>query len=339
MMLRSSQLEGSMKTYAADIKENDNVDSLFLVKEKSSGVTKTGNTYLKLKLGDRSGEMEGRIWISVDLFAESFEKDDFVRIRGKAVSFLDHLQLSVATIERVGEGEILLSDFFPMTEKDIDEMFQSLIEISRQIKNLHLSQLLLLFWKDTSFCEQFQKAPASKGLHHTYLGGLLEHTLSVTQLALNNGRHYEGLNLDLLLTGSILHDMGKVDELTYNRSFDYSDEGKLLGHIILGLQRLEEKIRQLNPFPKDLATLLKHLLLSHHGQYIWGSPKRPMTLEAVMLHYLDDMDAKMNGILQFLKTQVSEKARWTGYHRVFEQVFYMPNAPEAEPFEKIDDSR
>jgi len=329
---------GPMKTYAVDIKENENVDSLFLVKEKSSGVTKNGNPYLRLRLGDRSGEMEGRIWTSVDLFAESFEKDDFVRIRGKAVSFQDHLQLNVVTIESVGEGEILLSDFFPMTEKDIDEMFRSLIEISQQVKNQHLSQLLCLFWDDNSFCERFKKAPASKGLHHTYLGGLLEHTLSVSDLALKNGRHYEGLNLDFLLTGSILHDIGKVDELSYNRSFDYSDEGKLLGHIILGLQRLEEKIQQLNPFPKDLATLLKHLLLSHHGQYIWGSPKRPMTLEAVMLHYLDDMDAKMNGIFQFLRTQVSEKARWSGYHRVFEQVFYMPNVIETEPFEKIEEN-
>jgi 3'-5' exoribonuclease len=327
-----------MKTYISDIKENDNVDSLFLVKEKSSGVTKTGNNYFKLKLGDRSGEMEGRIWTPADLFADSFEKDDIVRIKGKAVLFLDHLQLNVAAIERVGEEEILLPDFFPMTEKDIDSMFESLIEIGQQVRNQHLSQLLLLFWEDSSFCDRFKKAPASKGLHHTYLGGLLEHTLSVSQLALKNGRHYEGLNLDLLLTGSILHDMGKIDELSYNWSFDYSDEGKLLGHIILGLEGLEEKIRQLNTFPKDLATLLKHLLLSHHGQYIWGSPKRPMILEAVMLHYLDDMDAKMNGILQFLKTQVSEKARWTGYHRVFEQVFYMPNAPETEPLEKVEEN-
>lgn len=328
-----------MKTYVNEIKENDNVDSLFIVKEKSAGVTKTGNPYLKLKLGDRSGEMEGRIWTSVDLCAESFEKDDFVRVRGKAASFQDHLQLNITTIERVGEWEILLADFFPTTGKDIDKMFRSLTEISQQIRNQHLSQLLLLFWKDSSFCERFKKAPASKGLHHTYLGGLLEHTLSVSQLALENGHHYEGVNLDLLLTGSILHDIGKVDELSYNRSFDYSDEGKLLGHIILGLYHLEEKIRQLDTFPKDLATLLKHLLLSHHGQYIWGSPKRPMTLEAVMLHYLDDMDAKMNGIHQFLKTQVSEKARWTGYHRVFEQVFFMPNATESEPYEKIDENQ
>ncbi len=327
-----------MKTFISEIKENENVDSLFLVKEKSSGITKTGNTYLKLKLGDRSGEIEGRIWTSADLFADSFEKDDFARVRGKAVSFLDHLQLNVAAIERVGEEEILLSDFFPMTEKDIDKMFQSLIEIGQEVKNQHLSRLLVLFWEDSPFCDRFRKAPASKGLHHSYLGGLLEHTLSVSYLALKNGRHYEGLNLDLLLAGSILHDMGKVDELSYHRSFDYSNEGKLLGHIILGVQRVEDKIRQLNTFPKDLAILLKHLLLSHHGQYIWGSPKRPMTLEAVMLHYLDDMDAKMNGIFQFLKAQVSEKARWTGYHRVFEQFFYMPSAIEAEPFEKIEEN-
>jgi 3'-5' exoribonuclease len=171
-------------------------------------------------------------------------------------------------------------------------------------------------------------APASKWLHHTYLGGLLEHTLSLTQLVLKNVNHYSGLNVDLLITASILHDLGKIDELSYQRSFDYSDEGRLLGHIILGIERVEDKIRQLSDFPKDLSTLVKHLLLSHHGQYNWGSPKRPMTLEAVMLHYFDDMDAKINGIQQFLKSQVPEGSRWSAYHRTFEQFFYVPTFGE-----------
>ena len=313
-----------MKAYISEIKENDNIESLFLVKEKSSGITKTGNAYLKLKLVDRSGEIEGRIWTSVETFADSFEKDDFVHIVGKSVSFQEHLQLNITHIERVGEEEILFSDFFPTAEKDIDEMFHSLVEISQQIKNPHLNQLLQLFWEDESFIKLFKMAPASKWLHHNYLGGLLEHTLSLVQLVLKNVTHYSGLNLDLLLTASILHDLGKVDELSYHRSFDYSDEGRLLGHIILGIERLEDKIRQLPDFPKDLSTLLKHLLLSHHGQYIWGSPKRPMTLEAVMLHYLDDMDAKMNGIQQFIKKQVPDGSRWSTYHRIFEQYFYVP---------------
>jgi len=317
-----------MKIYVNEIKENENVDSLFLVKEKSSSVTKVGNPYLKLKLGDRSGEMEGRIWTTVEIFAESFGKDDFVHVKGKAVSFQEHLQLNITHIEKVGEEEILLSDFFPVAEKDIDDMFQSLTEISQQVKNQYLRELLHLFWEDEPFLERFKMAPASKWLHHTYLGGLLEHTLSLTQLVLKTASHYEGLNLDLLLTASILHDLGKVDELSYKRSFDYSDEGRLLGHIILGVERVEDKIRQLPHFPKNLSTLLKHLLLSHHGQYAWGSPKKPMTLEAVMLHYLDDMDAKMNGIRQFLKTQVPDGSEWSSYHRTFEQVFYVPNLLE-----------
>jgi 3'-5' exoribonuclease len=321
-----------MKALINEIKENDQIDSLFLVKDKSSGVTKTGNVYLKLKLTDRSGEMEGRVWTSAESFVESFEKDDFVHVKGKAVSFQEHLQLNITHIERVEENQILLSDFFPMAGRDIDEMLRSLIEISQQVKNPHLSQLLNLFWEDSNFVERFKMAPASKQLHHTYLGGLLEHTLSLTQLVLKNINHYSGLNVDLLITGSILHDLGKVDELSYHRSFDYSDEGKLLGHIILGIERVEDKIRQLPDFPKDLSTLVKHLLLSHHGQYHWGSPKRPMTLEAVMLHYFDDMDAKINGIQQFLKSQVPEGSRWSGYHRTFEQFFYVP------PFGKQPDS-
>ena len=326
-----------MKAFINEIKENDNIDSLFLVKEKYSGMTKTGNAYLKLKLADRSGEMEGRIWTSVEVFAESFEKDDFVHVIGKSVSFQEHLQLNINHIERVDEEKILYSDFFHTSEKNREEMFQSLVEISREIKNLHLNQLLQLFWEDPAFIERFKMAPASKWLHHNYLGGLLEHTLSLVQLVLKNATHYNGINLDLLLTASILHDVGKVDELSYHRSFDYSDEGRLIGHIILGIERVEDKIRQLPDFPKDLSTLLKHLLLSHHGQYIWGSPKKPMTLEAVMLHYFDDMDAKINGIQQFIKQRLPDGSRWSPYHRAFEQFFYMPNrSKKMELSENID---
>jgi 3'-5' exoribonuclease len=329
-----------MKTYINDIKENDHVESFFLVKEKSSGITKTGNTYLRLKLVDRSGEIEGRIWTSVENLAQSFEKDDFVYVTGKAVSFQEHLQLNIALIDRINEEEILFSDFFPMTEKNIDEMFQSLLEIGRQIKNPHLSQLLQLFWEEESFVKLFKIAPASKWLHHNYLGGLLEHTLSLADLVLKNVSHYSGLNLDLLLTGSILHDIGKVDELSYHRSLDYSDEGRLLGHIILGMERVEDKIRQLPDFPKDLSMLLRHLLLSHHGQYMWGSPKRPMTLEAVMLHFLDDMDAKITGVQQFIKKEVPEGSKWSAYHRVFEQNFYIPPlSDQMELSDKIEENK
>jgi 3'-5' exoribonuclease len=329
-----------MKTYINEIKENDNIESLFLVKEKSSGITKTGNAYLKLKLVDRTGEMEGRVWTSVETLAQSFEKDDVVHVMGKSVSFQEHLQMNITHIQKVGEEEIVFSDFFPMTERDVEEMFQSLIKISAQIKNLHLSQLLNLFWEDESFVKLFKTAPASKWLHHNYLGGLLEHTLSVVQLVIKNATHYNGVNLDILLAASILHDLGKVDELSFHRSFDYTDQGRLLGHIILGLERVEEKIRHLPDFPKDLSTLLKHLLLSHHGQYIWGSPKRPMTLEAVMLHYLDDMDAKMNGIQQFINKHAPEGSKWSTYHRIFEQYFYAPSFSEqTELTDNIDENK
>ncbi len=328
-----------MKTYINDIKENDHVESSFLVKEKSSGFTKTGSAYLKLKLADRSGDIEGRVWTSAEILEGSFEKDDFVRVTGKAVSFQEHLQLNITHIERLKEEEILFSDFFPVTEKDTEEMFRALLEIGQQVKNLHLRRLLQLFWEDESLVKLFMTAPASKSLHHNYLGGLLEHTLSLARLVLKNADHYSGLNLDLLLTGSILHDIGKVDELSYRRSFDYSDEGRLLGHIILGLERLEDKIRQLPDFPRELSMLLRHLLLSHHGQYIWGSPKRPMTLEAVMLHFLDDMDAKMTGVQQFIKREVPEGSKWSGYHRIFEQNFYVePLLGQMEPIDKIEEN-
>jgi len=168
-----------MKTYINEIKENDNVESLFLVKEKSSGITKTGNAYLKIKLVDRSGEIEGRIWTSVESYAESFEKDDFVHVIGKAVSFQEHLQLNITRIERLGEEEILFPDFFPMTEKDIEEMFRSLLEICREIKNPHLNRLLQLFWEDESFTKLFKMAPASKWLHHGFYQATRVNTLQI----------------------------------------------------------------------------------------------------------------------------------------------------------------
>ena len=328
-----------MKIYAVDIKENENVDSLFLVREKTSSVTKTGNPYLKVRLGDRSGEIEGRIWSSAETFTEFFQRDDFVRIKGKAVFFQDRLQVNISHIGRVEDEGITLSDFFPTTEKDVAQMCDSLIQISQEVKNPHLRNLLNLFWNDQPFLEGFRKAPASKQIHHAYIGGLMEHTLSLAQLVKSNACHYEGLNTDLLMTGALLHDIGKVYELSYRRSFDYSDEGRLLGHILIGIETVEGKIRQLIDFPKDLSVLLKHLLLSHHGQYIYGSPKKPMTLEAVMLHHLDDMDAKVSGLQDFLKAKVPSGSKWSAYHPQFEQFFYAPVLEDqSKPSDNIDET-
>lgn len=320
-----------MKIFVNEIKENDEVDSVFLVKEKSSALTKAGSPYLKVKLGDRAGEIEARIWNLVELPSETFQKDDFVQVRGKAILYQDHLQINVGHIEKVSEETVYLADFFPMTEKDVEGMMADLVRISQRVKDPKLARLLAIFWEDEAFVARFKMAPASKQLHHAYLGGLLEHTLSVAQLVLKNMSHYAGLNEDLLLAGAILHDLGKVFELSYSRSFEYSDEGRLLGHILIGIEMVEMKIQQVADFPKDLSILLKHLLLSHHGQYIWGSPKKPMTLEAVLLHHLDDMDAKIAGIQQFLKTKVQEGSRWSPYHPVLEQTFYV-----TEPFDLIE---
>jgi 3'-5' exoribonuclease len=322
-----------MKTLVSDLKENDAVDTCFLVKEKASAITKTGSPYLKLRLVDRSGEIEGRLWNGVDQLTGVFEKDDFVRVKGKGVSYQDRLQLNVTHLRRAGEEEIDLADYFAMAETDPEEMFQSLLGICAGIRNPWLSRLLTLLWEDSDFVARFKRAPAAKELHHTFLGGLLEHTLSVARLVLQNGNHYPGLNLDLLLAGAILHDIGKVDELSYRRSFDYTEPGRLLGHIVLGLERVDASIRRIDGFPEDLALLLKHLLVSHHGQTLWGSPKKPMILEGVMLHYLDDLDAKMNGIRQFLRAQVPAGAGWSPFHRMYDQFFYLPPVSESEDTE------
>ena len=198
---------------------------------------------------------------------------------------------------------------------------EELKRVANRIKDPFLYRLVFAFLEDREFASSFMKAPASRRLHHAYIGGLLEHTLSVVRLVERLKGHYEGVNWDLLLAGAILHDIGKVKELSYDSSFDYSDEGRLLGHIFLGAEMLQEKIGEIKGFPPRDAMLLKHLILSHHGYYEWGSPKRPKTREAEILHHLDDLDAKVKGISEFMGKR-QEGERWTEYHKVFERFFY-----------------
>ncbi|HEJ83934.1 MAG TPA: HD domain-containing protein, partial [Desulfobacteraceae bacterium] len=196
--------------------------------------------------------------------------------------------------------------------------------------NPHLQALLKAFLDDAAFLQAYCKAPAAKSMHHVYLGGLLEHSLAVADLADDICRRYPELDRDLLVAGALLHDIGKVDELRYVRTFDYTDEGKLLGHIVMGVEMIDEKLRGLESFPRPLALLLKHLLLSHHGQYEYGSPKRPKTMEAVVLNFIDDLDAKINGVRTHIEKEPDSDSAWTSYHRLYDRYFFKPQSP-AEP--------
>jgi 3'-5' exoribonuclease len=315
--------------FVEQIRERDWVDSSFLVRDKVTAMAKNGKPYMTVRLADRSGELEGRIWDRVDEFAGRFEKDDVVRVQGKASVYLGKMQLVVQEIERLKEEEVDLSGFLPVSKRSSEDL---LAELRRKVDGLHdrhLRALMEAFLADAPFLRRYCTAPAAKAMHHVYLGGLLEHSLAVADLAEDICGRYPDVHRDLLICGALLHDVGKVAELRYERSFDYTDEGKLLGHIVMGVEMVEEKVRTLPDFPRTTVVLLKHLLLSHHGQYEYGSPKRPKTMEAVILHFLDDLDSKINGVRTHMEKEPESASAWTSYHRLYDRYFFK-NAPPGE---------
>jgi 3'-5' exoribonuclease len=318
-----------MKTvFVANMVENQNIDALFLVVEKRVAETRSGTPYLRLRLSDRTGEIEGRVWEQASELEKEFDKDDFVRSKGRVTRYQDTLQMVIHHIQRVPESAIDPADFLPTSTRDIEAMWDELRTVAKGVGNRTLRELLDAFLNDSELSAKFKRAPAAKKLHHVCVGGLLEHTVTLCRLVLGVSEIYPVLNRDVLLTGAILHDIGKTEELTFERSFDYSDPGRLLGHVVIGVEMLEKKIAAQRNFPEELALILKHLIISHHGQYIWGSPKRPKTLEAIVLHHLDDMDAKFNGVHEFLEKHIRFNSRWTEHHRVFDQFFYQPEFEE-----------
>jgi 3'-5' exoribonuclease len=311
--------------FVSDIKDRSQVDAVFLVREKITAMAKNGKPYLTLKLMDKTGEVEGKVWDNVDELSAAFNKDDFIAVRSKATVYLGKMQLVVAELKKVPDEAVVLADFLPEAARAIGEMADELASLLATLNDQHLKRLLSAFFDDAAFMAFYSSAPAAKGMHHVYLGGLLEHSLAVARLVDRIAPLYEGLNRDLLIAGALLHDVGKVREMTYSRSFDYTDEGKLLGHITIGVEMIQEQIVAIGGFPQELAMLLKHMLLSHHGQYEFGSPKRPKTVEATILNYLDDLDSKINGIRSHIGKETENSSRWTSYHRLYDRYFYKNN--------------
>jgi 3'-5' exoribonuclease len=320
--VKNSEGDQVSKIFVSSIKDRDQVESVFLVKDKIAAMAKNGKPYMNLKLMDKSGDIEAKVWDNVDLLSASFDKDDFISVRGKATVYLGKMQLVIAELARVPESEVDLADYLPKTARDIAEMEGELAAIVATIQDRHLRRLMVSFLEDDGFMAGYRTAPAAKGMHHVYIGGLIEHSLSVARLVDAILPHYAPLNRDLLVTGALLHDLGKVREMAFYRSFDYTDEGKLIGHITIGVEMLHEKIVDIPGFPADTAMLLKHMILSHHGQYEYGSPKRPKTLEATILNYLDDLDSKINGIRTHIGKEPESLSRWSSYHRLYDRYFY-----------------
>jgi 3'-5' exoribonuclease len=293
---------------------------MFLVASKNLGVTKGGSSYLTLKLLDRSGEIEARVWERADDLARGFDKNDFVRVRGQATLFQGKVQIRVQDVSRVEESKVAAEDFLPKSANDPETMLTELQTILRGIKNPHLLALAEACFADDELMRLLKQAPGAKTIHHPYLSGLLEHTLSLLKLILKVVENYRGVDVDLLLIGGFLHDIGKIYEFSFDRAFDYTDAGQLLGHLVMEVELVTKKIDTIPEFPVELALLVKHMLVSHHGAYEFGSPKLPQTLEAVILHSLDDLDGKIQAIQNMPEKEPGSK--WTAFHRAYGRSFY-----------------
>lgn len=317
------------KVLVKDIKDRDQLKEIFLVKEKITAMAKNGKPYLTIRLMDKSGDVDAKVWDNVDAIAARFEKNDFLEVSAKASVYLGKMQLVISELRKVPEEEVTLADFLPETERDIKEMEGELAALIGTLANSWLQTLLESFFRDPELMALYRIAPAAKGMHHVYLGGLLEHSLAVASLVDAVVPLYGGFNRDLLIAGALLHDVGKVREMKFFRSFDYSDEGKLIGHITIGVEMIHERTCLIPGFPPELAMQLKHLILSHHGQYEYGSPKRPKTIEATVLNYLDDLDSKINGIRTHIKKEGELQGNWTSYHRLYDRYFYIDQSEES----------
>jgi len=310
------------KRFIADIKAGDRVDDVFVLAEKALSQKRDGNNFLNVIISDKTGDLKGVVWDNVDQIAAAVTSGDFVSIRGTVGEYRGALQLVVKGMDRCSREAVDPKDFLPATSRDIEGMFQRLVKMTESLTTPYLKELFDAFWKDEEFVRKFKTAPAAKKMHHAYIGGLLEHTLSMTSLADKVAGHYSGIDRDLLVAGAVLHDIGKTDEFEYQFKIDYTDEGRLLNHIVIGLKMVDDKLSEIEDVPEDQIFLLKHMMVSHHGTREFGSPEPPKTIEAVLLNYIDEIDSKVNGIRDFMASEDPNET-WTSYHRLLERHFYM----------------
>jgi len=303
--------------YIKDYKDGDRVFDIYLCKHKTSAVTKNGKPYDSVILQDKTGTLDAKIWDPNNMGIADFDALDYIEVYGEITSFQGALQVNVKRIRKCGEGEYNPSDYLPVSKYDIEEMYQELLDYISRIENTYLKQLLQEFFiKDEQFVKAFKQSSAAKSIHHGFVGGLLQHTLSVVKMCDYYCTLYPLLKKDLLLTAAICHDMGKTREISLFPENDYTDEGQFLGHIVMGVEMVGEKIRKISGFPGVLASELKHCILSHHGELEFGSPKKPAIMEAVALSYADNTDAKLQSFTEIMEN--TNETGWLGFNRLFE---------------------
>jgi 3'-5' exoribonuclease len=304
--------------YIGSLREGEHVSEVYLCKHKQSALTKSGKPYDNVTLQDKTGTLDAKIWDPGSVGIEEFEALDYVAVTGDVTSFQGNLQMSIKRLRKVHEGEYNPGDYLPVSDKDIDEMYAELLGIIGTVQNTYLSKLLHNFFDDEEFAARFKFHSAAKSVHHGFVGGLLEHTLSVTKNCDYFSQNYPFLNRDLLLTAAMFHDVGKLRELSVFPENDYTDEGQLLGHIMIGAEWVGEEIRKIDGFPVVLANELKHCILAHHGELEFGSPKKPALVEALALSFADNVDAKMETFRELLAGVPEKNLAWQGFNRLLE---------------------
>ena len=302
--------------YISELREGQRVSQVFLCKSKTVATTKAGKTYYSLQLQDKTGLLDGKVW-DLNNGIEHFEAMEFIQVDGEVTVFASALQLNIRRIRKARENEYVVGDYFPVSSKNIDAMYQELMQYGDKIKNEKMRQLVQSFFvEDADFIERFKNHSAAKSVHHGFIGGLLEHTLAVTKLCYFYCSMYPALNRDLLLAAAMFHDIGKLEELSPFPTNDYTDEGQLLGHIVIGCEMVGARIRTIPGFPERTAAELRHCILAHHGEFEYGSPKKPALMEALALNFADNTDAKLEVMIEALSGNVN--GEWMGFNRFLE---------------------
>ncbi|MBN1883202.1 MAG: HD domain-containing protein [Deltaproteobacteria bacterium] len=316
------------KTFVSDLTSGQPVDGIFLVREKAIATTRDGRPYLNVNLIDRTGKVGAKLWEKRDdpgcvqrIYA-SFQKNDFVRAVGRADLYKETMQLILDDIIKADTSTVDISDFLPSADIDPEKVARELKKTADTVIDPYIKKLLDAFFKDKKFMERFKRAPAAKKLHQAYLGGLIEHTALLVNMAVAVADFYPHVNRDLLIAGAFLHDIGKVEELEYNRVFDYTDRGRFMGHLVIGARMVSEKIDSVGNFPKETGDLILHLILSHHGELQYGSPVVPVIPEAVMLHHLDHMDATVWGFLGETERSSEVEGNWSKFSNVYQRYIF-----------------
>jgi 3'-5' exoribonuclease len=307
------------RRFVSDLGHQENIDQVFLASQKQMRPNRNGNLYLQVELSDRTGAISTRMWNASDADYRSFEDGDLVRVEGATQIYQGGLQLIATSVCRARADEVDMADFMSLTPADIDRLALRLAELLRSMQDLPLRNLAECFLTDDDFMGRLARSPAGIKNHHAYPGGLLEHVVNLMEVADSVAGHYPILNRDLLVMGVFLHDMGKVEELSSDRGFAYTDAGQLLGHVVLAVTMLDKKLTQAEellgePLPEETVLRLKHMIISHHGEYEYGAPKLPMTLEAIALHQLDNLDAKLHNFHQLMRDDANLDSSWTQFH-------------------------